>query len=317
MGPYVPFAKSRTAFFHIMLRNWWHDKFRTMSRAGHRYTYRDLLSGNLSISKEIFTAVGGFDSSVRCAGGEDYEFGARLIKAGVPFAFVAEALAYHHEYETTTLDRSLQRSRQEGYADVVIGRRHPELRPTLFLANFQEPKSIFDHIVHGLAYRCPKGGDIAAAWLRRVLNVLETLRVRSLWRKLFIGLRHYWYLRGAAEELGSRKNLIRFFQGSPTNLDRSESEIGIDIANGWDEAEKQLDQKNPTGVRLTYRGRPIGHIPSQPGAEPLRGRHLRPRLVGTELAWLTLRPLIMNDASAQDENVTKPDIDFGEKQCRA
>jgi hypothetical protein len=40
-------------------------------------------------------------------------------------------------------------------------------------------------------------------------------------------------------------------------------------------------------------------------------------LVGTELAWLTLRPLIMNDASSQDENVTKPDIDFGEKQCRA
>jgi len=129
MGPYLPVCQGQTDFFHVITRLWWHQKFETLQQAGHRYTFLDLLSGNLSIAADLFGTIGGFDTTIRSAGGEDHEFGARLIKAGVPFTFAPRALAYHHEYETMNLARVWQRARQEGRAEIEIGRRHPELRP--------------------------------------------------------------------------------------------------------------------------------------------------------------------------------------------
>jgi GT2 family glycosyltransferase len=315
MGPYVPLLYGHGDFFRIVLRAWWYDKFEAMSRAGHRYTYRDLLSGNLSLSREVFSSAGGFDSSIRSAGGEDYEFGARLIKAGVPFHFATDALAYHHEQETTDLDRALQRLRQEGYADVVIGRRHPDLRPTLLLVHFQEPKSVLDYIVHALAFRHPGVGDRTALLLRQFLRIFERLRLRTAWRKIFGGLLHYWYLRGAAKELGTAKALDKFYQGGTVSIAQADFEIEIDLADGLKAAEQELDHVKPAGVRLRYREHTIGRIPPQPGAEPLRGEHLRPILARSELAWPLLRALVMEAAWAQQRIPTSRRPTIAQLHC--
>jgi hypothetical protein len=273
-----------------------------------------LLSGNLSLSKEVFSSTGGFDSSIRSAGGEDYEFGARLIKAGVPFHFATDALAYHHEQETTDLDRALQRLRQEGYADVVIGRRHPDLRPTLLLVNFQEPKSLLDYIVHALAFRHPGVGDRTALLLRKFLLIFERLRLRTAWRRIFGGLLHYWYLRGAAKELGT-KALVKFYQGGAASIAQADFEIEIDLADGLKAAEQELDHVRPAGVRLRYREHTIGRIPPQPGAEPLRGEHLRPILARGELSWPLLRVLVMEAAWAQQRIPTSRRPTIAQLHC--
>jgi hypothetical protein len=52
-----------------------------------------------------FACLEGFDSAFGNCGGEDYEFGLRLLKADVSFVLAPEALAYHYEHETNNLDR--------------------------------------------------------------------------------------------------------------------------------------------------------------------------------------------------------------------
>ena len=281
MGPYPPVLQEPLDFFRMELRAWWNDQFRAMRQPGHRYTYRDLVSGNLSLEAELFARVGGFDPAFRSCGGEDYEFGARLIKADVPLTFTADALAYHHE--TSDLDRSFQRMRQEGYADVLISRRHPELRPTLRLAYFEAPGSRLSRILHILAFRWPTAGDALAARIRPALDLLERARMRSRWRRLCIKLRGYWYWRGVAEELGTRRALANFLQSGPVRVVAGVHEIELDLREGFEAAERRLDEERPAAARIRWGQQPVGRISPQPGAERLRGVHLR-RILATDLA---------------------------------
>jgi GT2 family glycosyltransferase len=118
----------------VEVRSWWEDKFYQMSQPGHRFTDQDLLSDNLSLDAELFARLDGFDSAFGNCGGEDYEFGLRLLKADVSLVLADDAVGYHYEHETNNFDRSFGRSRQEGRSDVLIGHQHPELRRFLVFA---------------------------------------------------------------------------------------------------------------------------------------------------------------------------------------
>jgi GT2 family glycosyltransferase len=293
IGPYPPVYEEPLDFYRLELRAWWNDLFLAMRQPGHRYTYRDLVSGNLSLEAELFARVGGFDPAFRSCGGEDHEFGMRLIKANVPFGFAADALAYHHE--TSDLDRSFRRMRQEGYADVLIGRRHPELRPTLRLAYFEATGSRLSRILHILAFRWPTAGDALAARIRCALDLVERARMRGHWRRFCSQLRGYWYWRGVAEELGTRRTLANFLQSGPVRVDTGVHEIELDLRKGLEVAEQRLDEEQPAAVRIRWGQQPVGRVSPQPGAERLRGVHLR-RILATELATPLLIGLAVEGA---------------------
>jgi GT2 family glycosyltransferase len=138
----------------VEVRSWWEDKFYQMSREDHRFTYQDLLSGNLSLDAELFARLDGFDWAFANWGGEDYEFGLRLLKADVSLVLAAEAVGYHYEHETNNLDRSFGGFRQEGRSDVLIGRRHPELRPTLHIKDYETPYFLVDKILVASRFCC-------------------------------------------------------------------------------------------------------------------------------------------------------------------
>jgi GT2 family glycosyltransferase len=288
MGPYVPALHGRTDFFRMLMRAWWHDKFSAMREPGHRFTYRDVVSGNLSLSAELFARVGGFDTAFRDCGGEDYEFGARLIRSGAAFFYAPDAMAIHHEHETTDFPRFFRRARQEGRSDVMIGLRHSELIPTLPLFKFEPPRTVFDRLVHGLAFDYPRLGDVLASQLNRLVVRLEQAHCRMLWRRLCGGLRHYWYLRGAAEKLKSQKAFAKFIQNGPHHADQGQGEVEIDLRDGIETAERRMDEERPAGIRISYGKQFIGRIPSHAGAERLRSAHLRP-ILATNLAWPVLR----------------------------
>ena len=297
MGPYYPVLHSQGDFIHVAIRLWWHKKFETMQQPGHRYTYQDLLSGNLSMEAELFTRIGGFNPTIRSAGGEDYELGVRLLKAGISLSLIPNALAYHHE--TMNLSRSFQRMRQEGRADVHIGRQHPELRPILGLAHFGEVHFLKSLIKHALAFNHPRIGDGLASLLFHALRLLERIRFRAAWHRFFGRLRQYWYLRGVAEEIGSRNALVKFLQEGPAHADQGGHEIEIDLSDGIEAAERRLDIERPACLRIRYRHYVVGRIPPQAGAEMLRGAHLRPFLARTDLAWRLLRAMIVDGATTQ------------------
>jgi GT2 family glycosyltransferase len=274
MGPYPPKLQGATRFFDVEVRAWWEDKFYQMSRSDHRFTYEDLLSGNLSLNAELFARLDGFDSTFGNAH-EDYEFGIRLLKADVPFVFAAGAVGYHYEHETNSLDRSFRRCRKEGRSDVLIGKRHPEIRPLLHVKDYETPYSLVDKLLVAVAFFWPAAVDFLAAGLRKSLDLLQSLGMRLTWRWLRAKLRGYWYFRGVMDELKSRSAISSFLQGGPARADLSDREIEIDLQQGWEAAERLIDAERPDGIYLRYGELPVGHIPPQFGIEPLRGVHLR------------------------------------------
>lgn len=304
IGPYPPALQGQVDFIRIELRAWWEDKFHAMRQSGHRYTYRDLLSGNLSLEAELFTRVGGFDPTFPGCGGEDYEFGVRLIKAGALFTFTAEALGYHHDHESTNLDRHFQRGRQEGYTDVLIGLRHPELRPMLKLAHLRARRLSLNCILRILAFGWPTAGDALVTCIRPMLDLMEWARLYGRWRQLCGRLRSYWYWRGVAQAVGTQRALINFLQGSLAPAGVGGHEIELDLREGLEAAERRLDEERPASARIRYGKQPLGRIPPQAGAERLRSVHLR-RILATDLARPLLVTLALEGATDRATGVDK------------
>jgi glycosyltransferase involved in cell wall biosynthesis len=293
MGPYPPKVKGGTRYFDVEVRSWWEEKFYQMSRPEHRFSYLDLFSGNISLNAEMFSRLGGFDTAFGNCGGEDYEFGVRLLKAGVSFAVASDALGYHYEHETNNLDRSFRRARQEGRSDVLIGRRHPELRPILHVKDYETPYSLADKVLTAIAFVWPEFVDLLAIGLRKSLDLLESLGMRTTWRWLRGKLRGYWYFRGVMDELKTRSGIASFMQGGAAREDLSDREIEIDLMQGWEAAERSIDEARPDGVYLRYGEFPVGHITPKVGMEPMRGVHLRP-LLATAMSKDLLAAIAIN-----------------------
>lgn len=258
-------------FFAEELSAWWASMLARLHQPGHRATYRELLSGNLSIEASTFARLGGFDATLRCH--EDYEFGARALDAGLALLLAPEAVGFHHEQ--TDLLRALARKVQEGIADVQIGQRHPALRPTLPLARIASTGGGALRQLRALTFEQPERAAALAARLLDLLPWLERLGRRRLWRLLLYTLLdcHYW--QGVAAALHSRAELAAFLTAPPPP---AEPPLDLDLREGLGAAARRLDTMRPTAARLYYGGEHIGEIPARPGSERLRGCHLVPAL---------------------------------------
>lgn len=84
-----------------------------------------LFTGNVSLPKADYLAVGGFDASLGQS--EDIELGMRLEKASATFVFSEEASSLHGS-DHDDLERWRARARKYGGCDLRIGRKHPDLR---------------------------------------------------------------------------------------------------------------------------------------------------------------------------------------------
>ncbi len=305
IGYISPVLQDRHDFFHNELRTWWEAMFSVMGQPGHRFTYRDLLSGNFSLEANLFARLGGFDPAFWCH--EDYELGLRLIKAGIPFFFESDALGYHHE--TTTLDRTLERKYQEGGADVLLGHCYPEIRPVLPLARFKTPYLSYN-LMCTLAFRWPAVGKFLVGWLRHGLDLFERIRLRRQWRQLLGCLLAYFYWQKVAEELSTRQALADFLQKGLA--DGTDPEIEIDLREGLEGAERRLDEARPAGARIRYGKQMLGRIPSQPGTERLRGVHLC-SILATQLAKPLLKALAQEGVIGMEVDTSRlfsPDGSF-------
>jgi glycosyltransferase involved in cell wall biosynthesis len=272
VGPYPPDIPE-IGFLDSALRGWWNRLFEKIGRPGYRHGYTSLLTGNLSIPARLFKSLGEFDPALRAH--EDYEFGIRIMKAGVRLRLEKEAVARHHVH--SDLRAAFRRRRDEGVADVLIAERHPEAIPTLPLAGFAIPGSPAGWLVRILRIgRFP--ADPIAERITPILALLERAGLRRSWDRLRKSLSEYWYWRGVAETISSRPDVRDLIRRSGPSLPSSGSAIEIDLKQGLEAAERRLDAEKAMSVRLRYGRHPIGVIPHRPFAEPLRGEHLRPFL---------------------------------------
>ena len=92
----------------------------------------DIFTGQLSVKRQVFEELGGFDESFTASGGygnEDLDFGARLL-ARYSVRINPAAITMHRDGVNPR--RVLQRARLLATADVRFASKHPELAHELF-----------------------------------------------------------------------------------------------------------------------------------------------------------------------------------------
>lgn len=282
------------------LRGWWEEMYDGPRRPCHRYTGRDLLSGHFSIARADFESCGGFDATLGCH--EDWDLGYRAIGAGLQIRFVPDAVAWHHE--SSDLGKVLRRKFQEGIADVQITSRCPELTAALPIGWSDAGITVRSRWVR-LAWDAPAVGDRLVARLSRLLAFYERWRLRFRWRALLERMMVYHYWRGVAQAVGSRERLAALLAAPPPP---AAPEIVLDLARGVEAVEAELEARRPASVRLVHGDRIVGDMPAMPGAERLRGVHLREALA---------RPLARSFARALAANGQMPPVVAGPKLAAA
>lgn len=277
LGYSKPVLLAKPSWWQCDVYRWWEDTFRAMGQPGHRFTYRDFFSGNVSMPAALFHKVGGFDASFT-GRREDYELGIRLLKVGARFRYVPEAVGHH--YDITGLDEWLRRLRQEGIGDIQIGQRHPELRTSLF--DFTEPDERWRRVMRKLAFTFPRWGDQLERLLLRQAALYERLRLLGRWRDVVWRLREYNYWRGVAAIMGGRQALAAWLQEAPMPPAVASNAPIIDMAAlpPVDVLQGMLERATSIGLRLCLEGVEVLTMPPQPGAEPLREEHLHSALRG-------------------------------------
>ena len=268
-----PQAGGRQCSWHELdLRDWWEDVFAEMARPGHRFCFTDLLSGNFSLPAELFRQVGGFHADFTCR--EDYELGYRLLQAGARFELCPAARSLH--LDATTLKSSLARKFAEGQADIQLARHHPDVAGELAFAQQLTGLALPSRVLRGITCRAPGAGRFLSRALLPLLPLVERLKLRGAWRQLTAGLFIHAYWQGVFARTRDWDE-IRALAGEPAMPPATE----LDLARGIPAAEAELESRAVDGARLTWNGYPLGCLPCQPGAEPLRAAHLR--------AWMSAR----------------------------
>ena len=128
--------ESPVSILTFAVRDWADQRTHRLSAPDAKLTLHDLLTGQLSIARETFKTVGGFDTSFTFGGSfgnEDIDFGYRLTLAGCKIVFNPKAISW--QYYVVTPRRYLQQWRQAGAADVAFARKHPEQTDTIFALN--------------------------------------------------------------------------------------------------------------------------------------------------------------------------------------
>ncbi|MGE3139904.1 MAG: glycosyltransferase, partial [Thermoleophilia bacterium] len=181
LGPYYPATVGET-YVQQWVGHWWCDHFTRKYRPGHRTTFSDLAGGWIGMPRSLILGVGGFDEGFdHRARREDWEFSCRCRDAGAPFVPVPGAVAWHH-YAMDT-GKFLRDKVGEGYGDVLLTGRRPEVLREFWIAHLAAPGR-----VGGAAWRAALATGRAVTGpgrpaAERTLAVLERRGARRRWRR--------------------------------------------------------------------------------------------------------------------------------------
>jgi GT2 family glycosyltransferase len=289
--------KEQDSLYHMGVWAWWEDTYTKRARQGRKPGSRDFCSGNISMRKVDFFKVGGFDPDFRGYGGEDYELGYRLLKAGIRFHADRQARAHHHH--PTTYRGVLRATRQEAHGDALMGRKHPELRPGLRLARL--PEGNYQYLAL-LALILPALGDLGTAFGLRILPIFERLKMRTSWLKLFDHLRGYAYWRGVREVFGSWTALKQYQQEAP-----SLSRFRLEISTGLPCKLPDLWVEGPSLIELSWKGRDLGTLKIESFIDRPLHEFLAEELARKMKAGFWLAAIQDNLALCDRETVSGPD----------
>jgi serine acetyltransferase/GT2 family glycosyltransferase len=159
----------------------------------------NLYTGNVSLRRADYLAVGGFDAALGHS--EDVELGLRLERAGVEFVMAEQAQTLHGS-DHTDVAKWRKRARLYGVYDHRIAQKHPDLshaNPWRFLSELHpaaRPFLLGAVLAPGVSTLLSRAAYRAATWADR----LGAERAALAGTTLSYGLE---YFRGLREEIGS------------------------------------------------------------------------------------------------------------------
>ena len=118
------------------VEEWTEDRCRNLAAPNAKLSLHDLLTGQISIVREVFEQIGGFDRAFTeggTFGDEDIDLGVRLMKAGYQIVFNQNAISYQRY--VVGAQQHLQQWREAGRADVALARKHPREAQPIFALN--------------------------------------------------------------------------------------------------------------------------------------------------------------------------------------
>jgi len=136
--------ESRPGFLSKAVGEWAERRAASLREQGGELEIGDLLTGQMSIRREVFIAVGGFDTSFTRNGeygGEDLDLGRRLRNSGCRIVFDPEAIS--RQRYVVTPRHYLRQWRQSGRASVLLARQHPDQADRIF----RHRETSFDRLV--------------------------------------------------------------------------------------------------------------------------------------------------------------------------
>ncbi len=168
----------------------------------------NLYTGNVSLPRDLFLRVGGFDPAFRAL--EDEELGIRLEKAGARFAFANDAESVHGS-DWTSMKKWMDRCYRDGVYQTKVSRKHPdapESSPWRHLPNLNPVSRPF----MALALASPGTAKVIAGTAIRTAAALDRvgLEPAAIAGATFVyGLQYY---RGVRSETGGLDDVRREYR---------------------------------------------------------------------------------------------------------
>jgi GT2 family glycosyltransferase len=140
---HLPLHPNSPANFLSAGIKWWTDgRLQRLLSPGASLTLHDLMTGQMSLSRELYYRIGGFDTNFTLGGtfgNEDIDFGYRLMRAGYRLVFNPDAISWQNYVVHPR--QNLRQWYQAGHADVIFARKHPEQAKTIFALNGSEKRN--------------------------------------------------------------------------------------------------------------------------------------------------------------------------------
>ena len=183
---------------------WTQGRVRRLSEPGAKLTLHDLLTGQVSLSRDTFQAIGGFDTSFTRGGsfgGEDIDFGYRLQKAGYRIVFNPAAISWQRYIVGPK--QYFRQWRQAGRSDAELSRKHPERAAEI--AELAQVTDAWSRLILTRLTATPVLARTATATLSTLVTWLVGSRHRGACTRRLCGLaKKLEYLRGAHQGGGLR-----------------------------------------------------------------------------------------------------------------
>jgi glycosyltransferase involved in cell wall biosynthesis len=135
MGHIPIHPQSPPGLLTVRVGIWAEDRAKRLSQPGATPGLEDMLTGQLSLRRDLFERLAGFDIGFRqqvTSGNADTDFGCRLLESGCAVVFNPRAISW--QTYIVTPRSYLRRFREVGRADVRFVKKHPEQFDQIFTA---------------------------------------------------------------------------------------------------------------------------------------------------------------------------------------